>query len=332
MLWLAVLKELEHIAPASDPAIRCRRATCPETEERLKRGHRLTAAVVAEHELVEVRLQLRAADAVMRGNEPILKIANDAIGERDDRAGTLAERRGRRLLQRDVTIARCLQANERRQPIGVNRRPSRDGFLHDPRHRRSREVRQHRKTDPARPVFATFDRDKYRNRPAAFQLPAPRDASLRPANPGVIDLDIAMQRLSRGIDHRAPQLMEHHPRRFVTPQTELPLDPQRRGAALIGRHQVRGPEPLDEWRLRVVKNCPGGQRNLVSALGTLPTSIGDRIRPPMTTPRTDETVRPATRRQILLTGLLGSELTAELVQRFREGRARHPPTLQIVAG
>jgi len=41
----------------------------------------------------------------------------------------------------------------------------------------------------------------------------------------------------------------------------------------------------------------------------------------MTASRTDETVRPAARRQILLTGLLGGELTAELVQRFRVGRA-----------
>jgi len=332
MLWLAVIKELEHIAPASDPAIRCRRAACPETEERLKRGHRLTSAVVAEGELVEVGLQLRAADTVMRGNEPILKIADDAIGERDDRAGAFAEHRGRRLLQRDVTIACCLPANERRQPIGVDRRPSRDGFLYDRRHCRGREVRQHRKTDAARPVFATLDRDKHRNRPAVFQLPAPRDAGLRPANPGVIDLDIAVQRLSSRIDHRAPQLMEDHPRRFIAAQAELPLDPQRRGAALIGGHQVRGPEPLDEWRFRVVKNRPGGQRDLVSALGTLPPAIGDRICPPMMALRTDETVRPATGRQIVLTGVLGCELAAELVQRFREGRARHAPTLQIVAG
>ena len=48
MLWLAVIKELEHIAPASDPAIGCRRAAGPQTEERLKGGHRLTSAVMAE--------------------------------------------------------------------------------------------------------------------------------------------------------------------------------------------------------------------------------------------------------------------------------------------
>src|SRR5262249_59394358 len=117
-------------------------------------------------------------------------------------------------------------------------------------------------------------------------------------------LDIAMQRFTSRIDHGAPQLVEDHPRCFVAPQAELPLDPQRRGAALIGRHQIRGPEPLDKRRLRVVENCPSGQRNLVSALGTLPTSIGDRIRPPMTAPRTEETLRPATGRQILLTRLL----------------------------
>jgi hypothetical protein len=180
MLWLAVLKEREHIAAASDPAIRCRHAACPETEEGLKGSHWLPPAVVTEDKLVEVRLQLGAADAVMCGNEPILKIADDTIRERYDRPGTLAERRGRRLLQRDVTIARRLQTTERGQAIGVDRRPGRDGFLHDRRHRRSGEVGQHRKPDAARPVFAALDRDKHWNRAAVFQLPAPRDAGCGP--------------------------------------------------------------------------------------------------------------------------------------------------------
>jgi hypothetical protein len=85
MLRLTAVEELEHIAPALDPAIRCGRAPRPQAEEGLKGCHWLSPAIVAEHELIEVRLELGTADAMMGTNQPVLEVTDDAIGERYDR-------------------------------------------------------------------------------------------------------------------------------------------------------------------------------------------------------------------------------------------------------
>ena len=106
MLWLATLEELEHIAPALDPAIGRGRAPGAESEECLKGGHRLVPAIVTKHEFIEVRLELGTAHTMMGTDQPVLEIADDAIGERHDGSGALAQGRTQRLLQRDVPISR----------------------------------------------------------------------------------------------------------------------------------------------------------------------------------------------------------------------------------
>lgn len=67
-------------------------------------------------------------------------------------------------------------------------------------------------------------------------------------------------------------------------------------------------------------------------LGALLSALRDRVRLPMTAAWTDKAVRSATRRQIMFAGLLDGELEPKLVQILGKGRARHAPTLQIVAG
>lgn len=92
----------QHIAPASDAPVRRRRATRPEPKQRLERCHKLPTAVVAKDELVEVCLQLCAAHAVIGANQPLLKIADRAIGERHDGLRARAERAAQRLLEGDM--------------------------------------------------------------------------------------------------------------------------------------------------------------------------------------------------------------------------------------
>ena len=165
----------------------------------------------------------------------------------------------------------------------------------------------------------------------AFQLPTPAEPGLGAANPRVIQLDVSMQRFSAGVDHGPPELVEEQPRGFVSSQAQLPLQPQGRGASFVGDHQIAGPEPDRQRRFRVVKDRARRQRHLMAASGALPASMGDRIGPSLLAPRTHESVRPATGGQILLAGVLGRKLTLELVQILRKRRARHAPTLQIVA-
>ena len=78
MLRLAIF---EHIAPASDAAVGRRRATCPEPQQRLERCHGLLASIVPKNKLVEVSLELRAAHAVIGADQPLLQIADRAIGD-----------------------------------------------------------------------------------------------------------------------------------------------------------------------------------------------------------------------------------------------------------
>ena len=71
------------------------------------------------------------------------------------------------------------------------------------------------------------------------QLPTPAEPGLRAANPSVIQLDVSM-RFSGGVDHGPNGVVEEQPRGFVSPQTQLPLQPQGRGASFVGDHQVAG--------------------------------------------------------------------------------------------
>ena len=48
-------------------------------------------AVVSEDELVEVDLELTAADAMVGTNQPLLEVTHGSVGQRHDRFGTLAQ-------------------------------------------------------------------------------------------------------------------------------------------------------------------------------------------------------------------------------------------------
>jgi hypothetical protein len=75
------------------------------------------------------------------------------------------------------------------------------------------------------PRFSTAARAKAAFLALSWRLP--RQTGLGAANPGIIDLDLPPQRFSAHIDHRPPELMEHHPRSFIVAQSELPLQAQR---------------------------------------------------------------------------------------------------------
>ena len=51
-----------------------------EPEQGLKGGHGLSPAIVAKDELVEVDGKLRAADAVIGTDQPLLEVADGPVG------------------------------------------------------------------------------------------------------------------------------------------------------------------------------------------------------------------------------------------------------------
>jgi hypothetical protein len=115
MLRSAILN-VEHIAPSLDATIGRGRAPGAEAKQRLKGNHGLFASIVPKDELVQVHLQLRAADAVVGADQPVLEVPDGAVRKGHDGGGTLAKRRTPRLRAGDVPEARSVQAGESRQP------------------------------------------------------------------------------------------------------------------------------------------------------------------------------------------------------------------------
>ena len=92
MLWSAPDREFWQISSATDEAPWGRPACGPKPEQGLKRGHRSLAAIVPKGEFVKIDLQVLAADAVIRADEPLLQVADRAVCQRHDRRHAAAQR------------------------------------------------------------------------------------------------------------------------------------------------------------------------------------------------------------------------------------------------
>jgi hypothetical protein len=102
--------------------------------------------------------------------------------------------------------------------------------------------------------------------------------------------------------------------------------------AFIGDRQIDRPEPHRQRRLRVVKDRPGGQRDLVPTRRTLPPpEFVHAIGASVLAARTHESVRPSTRGQVVLIGFLSGKLSLKIAHILRKGRSWHAATLHMVA-
>jgi hypothetical protein len=320
------------IASASNSSIRCRRPSRPKAKQGLERSHRLPPPIVTKDELVEVNLKLCLADPMVRSDQPLLEVPDGTVREGHDGGDTVAQGARARLSPPNVSDARRLQVFEAFQAVGHDCRPWADVLLDELDHRRLFEIRDHRHPDSARDTVTIFDRCHDDGRFSPFELTTASQTGLLPTDPGVIELDVAVQRLARRVHHRAPQFVQQHPGRFVATKPQLPLEQERGDPALVGGHEIPGPEPHGQRHLRVVKNRSGGERDLVSARNTSPASVfHHRVRPVVAASRTPEPVRPTTCGQILLAGFLGRELALKLTQVRRKRWTGHPPTLYLVA-
>ena len=92
----------QHVLGTANPFVRRRCASGPEAEQRLKGGHRLSPTMVPKYELVQVDLQLRLADPVVRANQPLLQGADGAVRQWHHRGDTLPQGAPDRLVSDDV--------------------------------------------------------------------------------------------------------------------------------------------------------------------------------------------------------------------------------------
>jgi hypothetical protein len=74
-------------------------------------------------------------------------------------------------------------------------------------HRRLFEIRDHRHPDTTRHAATIFDRHHDNGRFSAFELTTTAQTGLRPPDPRVVELNVAVQRFTRRVDHRASQFM-----------------------------------------------------------------------------------------------------------------------------
>ena len=332
MLWSRIIRGFPQVQPASNATVRRGRPSRSQTEQCLEGGHRLLPPIVSKDELIEVDLELSVADTVISADQPLLEVADRAVGQRHHGLGTLAQIDSQRLRARDVFVPCLLQAREGFQTVGVDRGALSDVLLDEGAQRGRLKVWDHTHAQPPRSFAALFNGNQHKGRSVPFELSASAQARLGSANPGVVDLHLSVERFARQIDHRSPELVEHHPRRFVPAQSHLTLEQKRGDSTFVGRHQVCGPKPQRQRGSRVVQNRPGRQRHLIPAGGALPTSLSHHgICALVPAAPTREAIGPATRGQILLTGLFASELTLKFAQVSRKRRTRHAPTLYLVA-
>ena len=223
-----------------------------ETEQGLKGGHGLSPAIVTKDELLQVDGKLGAADAVVGADQPLLKVADGAVGQRHDRWDASTQ-----------VTAQGLRRGETR-PRQVRRRTS------DHPYRRSSPVPRCVR-NRVRVVALKLGMTPMRTRPeprprrstatstSAFSWRLPRSPGCGP--PGVVDLD------SPCSGSRAALTMARRSLWSISHAVSLRLSPSWRcspTAEIVRRHQIRRPEPLGQ-QFGVVEDGPRGQRDLVSA-------------------------------------------------------------------
>jgi len=110
------------VPSASNLSVRRGSASCPEAEQCLKGGHRLPPTIVPKDELVKIDLQLRFTDAVVRADQPLLHVADGAVGQRYDGGRASTQGTPDRLRTPNVFHTGGLQVLETFQAVGMDRR------------------------------------------------------------------------------------------------------------------------------------------------------------------------------------------------------------------
>ncbi len=188
-------------------------------------------------------------------------------------------------------------------------------------------VGEHLEAQASGAVTADLDRDSDQHLLSAL-APA-SEALFVAAEEELVDLDLALERLTLRGDHRAAQLLENQPPGFIPRQAELALELLGRDPRMVCGDQVRGPKPRPKWCPRAVHHRARRHRGLMPARRANP-QVPARLaaRPTTATARTDEPLRPARGKQKLAAGLLRGEALLELQDRPRVRRSRHPAKLR----
>src|SRR5271170_3942823 len=230
-------------------------------------------------------------------------------------------------------VAGFRQAGETLETVGIDSGNGCNVLGQEWDYCRRLEVGNHRHPDSAGGFSAFFHSHQDKRRLPVFELATSSESSLLAANPRIINLYLATKGFAGRIHHRPTKFVKHHPHRLVAGEAEMPLQKQGRYSTFVSGHQICRPEPRGEGNLCPMKDGPGCQRNLVPALGALTAPLLHQfIGSLMTAARTDEPIWPSASSQILLAGILGTEVGLKLAKRPGKRRSWHPSTLPIAVG
>ena len=314
---------LSRVGAADDVPIARRRVSRGKAEHCFERSVTVKAAVVSEHELVEICIGVLAAQSVIRAQSPSLHQGEDPMnpGQHDVR-GHLANH------ARIVPVAS--QSWIRGMAVRQQRRAGFYVGSHESLDRGRRVVGDHREADAARTgveIFRVFA-SRFGLMGVAFNhldsaddgiLPAlPGSKNLSPSrerNFGLIDFDDAFEKFAIRIDHRTPQFLRQQPSCSVG-EAELILQLPRRHAVGMRRHQMRGPEPYRQRKPRAMHRRARRDRRLTTAAIALEgvCAADQRGGAVATAGRTHKTIRPATFEQ----ECRAARLVGKFLLEFRE--------------
>ena len=92
----------------------------------------------------------------------------------------------------------------------------------------------------------------------------------------LVDLGDPSQERAGRRDHGPPQLGAQQPSRLIGAQPKQPLQLQRRNSVGVGGHQIGGPEPDGQRKLRAVHDRPRRDGGLPAATGAF---VGESLSP-----------------------------------------------------
>jgi hypothetical protein len=175
----------------------------------------------------------------------------------------------------------------------------------------SRSIRYSLEPNPANVVFIHLCRYYHKCLALGSTTTSPR---LLPANVGLINLDRACEPISFGPDHSTTKLMQPCPGRFITAQSQNPLQSLRAGPVFLTGYPPNRSQPHRQRQPRPIKNGSRLYRNLILTSGALDQTAFRQPTLPTPTSWTNKSLGPAQTKKILRTGRFRCKLTLEFCQ------------------
>src|SRR5579862_5720385 len=249
-----------------------------------------------------------ADGALMGSQQPSLKMRNHQMNARQEfRGGLLAAFQVRNLVLKAV----ALEGQVSEPPIGMHGAPRYDS-LPDKGHQvfsRSGRNLTHANPADALPILLRGNDHK-----RLLQVEASWQALFFAADVAFIHFDPATEQVSPRPNHGPTQLVEPCPGRFITLQTEDPLQSHSARTILLRRHPPHGAKPNRQGSSCVLEDGSRRYRCLRSASRAFQQNAADGPCFSPTATGTEKPFRPTQLRQILSASCPGREARLQLKQ------------------